>query len=175
MAIKGAEYAVSRIIATLQSYLPAELDLIDTEMGDGLTLSDVDNAAYLEYETESAAVEHVRSIIVTVEGSDPIAIDSTLVSPGRVHQEHAVTVHFHSKDVENEAPHLTKRRVMRYARAIERVLAVKYPTLPSSGVETVVGTFRDGTMTYRLDPEQGDGQFVRSAVIPFRVVTHEQL
>lgn len=175
MAIKGAEYAVSQVIATLQAYLPAELNLIDTEMADGLTLDDVDNAAYYEVENDATLVEQVRSILVIVEGSDPLSIDTLLHSPGRVHQEHTIVVTFNLKDVGNEEPHLTKRRVLRYARAIERVLAVKYPTLPSGGVETVVRTYRADTMTYRLNPEQGEGQNVRSAVIPFKVVTHEQL
>lgn len=175
MAIKGAEYAVSRIITTLQTSLPAELDLIDTEMGDGLTLEDVDNAAYYEFEADASLVEHTRAIIVTVDGSDSLGYDTITNSPGRMKAEHSVTVTFHFKDALNEEPHLTKRRVLRYARAIERVLMIKYPTLPSGGVETVTRTYRDGTATYRLNEQQAEGQFVRSAVIPFKVVTHESL
>lgn len=175
MAIKGAEYAVSRIIATLQTYLPAERDLIDAEMADGLTLADVDMAAYYDVENDVTLVEQVRSILVIAEGTDPLNIDTTTNSPGRAHEEHTVIVTYNLKDVDNEAPNLTRQRVHREARAIERVLAIKYPTLPLAGVETVVRTYRDGTMTYRLSPEQGEGQNVRSAVIPFKVVTHEQL
>lgn len=175
MAIVGAEYAVSRIIATLQTYLPAELDLIDAEMADGLTLGDIENAAYFEYEADSSIVEFTRAIVVDVEGTDPLIHDTITNSPGRIVDEHSIRVQFDLKDVDNEGPHLTKRRVLRYARAIVRVLAIKYPTLPSAGVETVTRVYRADTMTYRLNETQGEGQFVRSAVIPFKVITHESL
>jgi hypothetical protein len=173
MAIKGAEYAVTRIVATLQLYLPTELDLIDAEMADTITLADVDNAAYYEYENPSAEMEHVLYINVNADDSEALITDTITNSPGRMVDEHSVAVSVTLKDSGNENPTLTKRRVMRYARAICRVLTVKYPTL----TETVTRVHRIGAnpMTYRLNPEQGEGQFILSAVVPLKVVTHESL
>lgn len=162
---------------TLQTYLPAELDLIDAEEADGVTLADVDNAAYLEFESEAALVEHALAITINPDdgGTETIALTSISHTPGNVHAEHAITVAVHLKDVENETPEVTKRRVMRYARAVERVLAVKYPTMPDAGAETVFSVSRlgAGPMRYRLNEEQAEGQHVRSAVIPFLVTTYE--
>jgi hypothetical protein len=175
MAIKGAEYAVTRMTATLQTYLPAELDLIEAEMADAVTLDDVPNGAYLEYEADAALVEHALAITVNVIDTEPIEIKSTTNNPGVAHADHNITVGFHLKDTYNEEPHVTKRRVLRYARAIERVLAIKYPTAPSGGAETVIRIRREEAMTYRLNEEQAEGQSVRSAAIPFIVTTYEQL
>lgn len=177
MAIRGAEYAVRRMVTTLQTYLPAELDLIEVEEADGVTLADVDNGAYLEFESDAALVEHALAITLDARSSRTISITSISHSPGNQFDEHEITLGLHLKDVENETPEVTKRRVMRYARAIVRVLAVKYPTMPSGGAETVFKVSRDGAgdMLYRLNEEQAEGQHVRSAVIPFLVTTYESL
>lgn len=172
MAIKGAEYAVTRIVATLQSYLPAELDLIETEMSDGVTLDDV--ADYYEHEAPASLVPSALCIVVNAESTEPIEIRSTTNTPGVYDADHRVVVRFELKDTYNEEPQVTKRRVLRYARAIERVLAIKYPTLPNGGVETVTRTYRIDPATYGRE-DQGEGQFVRTATIPFNVRNYETL
>lgn len=172
MAIKGAEYAVTRITATLQTYLPAELDLIETEMvaDNPLTLADVEAAAYFEYEHQSSLVPFDLSITVNVVSTDPMDIKSTLNSPGVYHAQHRIIVSVHKKDTGNEEPQTMKKRVLRYARGIERVLAIKYPTLTA----TVVSTQRVDEATYVAE-DQGEGQFTRTATIPFLVTTYENL
>lgn len=173
MPIRGAEYAVTRVTATLQAQLPAELDLIDAEMGD-FSLDDVPDAAYLEYEATASLVEHPLAIIVNAEATEPMQLTTHTNSPGVYHCEHRIVVRVDLKDSGNEEPAVTKKRVLRYARAIERVLAIKYPTLPNAGVETVQSVKRIDAAIYVLDGQE-PGQFVRSATIPFMVTNYETL
>lgn len=177
MPIRGAEYAVRRMTTTLQTYLPAELDLIEAEEADGLALVDVAAAAYLEFESSASLVEHALAITLDAKQSRTLRTSSITNSPGLQHAEHEIVIGLHLKDVDNETPDITKRRVMRYARGIERVLAIRYPTMPLAGSETVFSVSREnaGEVLYRLNEEQGEGQFVRSAVIPFLVTTYEAL
>lgn len=172
MTIKGVEYAVTRITATLQTYLPAELDLIDTEMNDGIALDDVSD--YYEHEAPAAGIPSTIAIVVNAVSTDPIDIKSTTNSPGVYHAEHRIVVMFHLKDIYNEEPQTTKKRVLRYARAIERVLAIKYLTADFGGAETLLRIYRIDSATYGTE-EQAEGQNVRTATIPFNVVTYENL
>lgn len=176
MAIRGAEYAVARIIAVLQANLAAELVLIDAEEADGVTMEDIEVGAYFAFETDAATVTHTKAIVVNVSGSDVVQEDSTSNSPGRMWQEHDIEVAVHVKDVENETSDITKKRVLRYARAIERILSVKLPTLSSGGVEQVFRCRRlnAGKSRY-IDPDDQTGEMGRTARIPFIVTTVENL
>jgi len=174
MAIKGAEYAVSRIIATLQAYLLTETALVDAEMADGIPLDDVAAADYYDTEMELGHIPNFPAIVVDVKATAPIEIRSITNSPGLYHAEHAIDVSVHLRDNGNETPSILKKRILRYARAIERVLAIKYPTLASAGVETVIRVYRQDDATYVMEG-QAPGEFVRSARLPFTVVTYEQL
>ena len=174
MAIRGAERAVARVIAVLQASLPAELDLIDAEEGDGITLTDVDNAAYFDYEDQRVLVEHALAIVVNHTATSPIDLMSDTNSPGVYDAFHDIVVSVSMKDTGNERPSTMKKRVERYARGIERVLAIKNPTLPSGGVETVVFVTREEDSTF-IQAEQEEGGYVRTATIPFRIRTRENL
>lgn len=171
MAIKGAEYAAARIVSTLQTYLPAELDLIDAEMADGITLEDVSNAKYYSYEAEAGSLDESPAITVNVEATEPLMLLSTTNSPGLDRSRHRVMVGVHMKNEGNEAdPATMKKRVLRYARAITRILVNKYPTLGG----TVLSTTREGEATY-ISQDQEPGNYVRSAKIPIVVETYEAL
>lgn len=172
MPIKGAELAVTRITATLQAYLPAELDLIDAEMADGLTLEDVTDI--YEHEAPISLVPSPLCIVVNAESSEPVEITTHTNSPGIYDCEHRIVVRFEMKNTGNEEPQTMKKRVLRYARAIERVLAIKYPTLPNAGVETVTYVRRIDSATYLQDGQEA-GESVRTATIPFIVRNYEAL
>lgn len=173
MAIRGAEYAVTRMIATLQTYLPAELDLIDAEEAD-FVLDDVENGHYYDFADPRVLVNSNLAIVVNVSATTPLAIKSTTNSPGVYDVEHTIEVAVHKKGTENEGPATMKKRVLRYARGIERVLAIKYPTLPGGGVETVVMARRFGDVTY-IDTADDEGRYTRTARVPFLVHTYEAL
>lgn len=170
--IKGAEGAVSSMISLLQANLPTEFNLIDAEMADGLTLDDVDAGAYFDYENDVTLIEHGAAIVVNALSTGPVQIDSIVNTPGRDVSEHAIEVFYHLKDTANETPSTTKLRVLRAARAIVRVLAIKNATVESTG--RTMQFFREGDATYIIDG-QVSGEYTRSARIPFRVRTVEIL
>jgi hypothetical protein len=172
MPILGAEYAVTRITATLQAYLPAELNIIDGEMNDGVTLDDP--VAYYECEMDLGYIPEYPAIVTDVKATLPLDIKSTLVSPGVADELHSITVSAHLRNNGNEDPAVMKKRILRYSRAIVRVLAMKYPTLPNAGIETVVSVKREGEATYIMQ-EQTTGLLVRTATVPFSVRTYENL
>jgi hypothetical protein len=174
MPIRGIEYAIDRIVATLQAYLPAELDLVDAMWADGLTLEDIDNGAYYKFANQVALVEHEHSIVVTAQGARPLAVDSITNSPGRVVADYVVHVEIHVKDTGNEAPHLTQSRVLRYANAVLRVLSVKHPTLGG----TVFSCLPESEFTFTPVTQADDdaaGEFTGSARMPFAVRMDERL
>ncbi len=175
MAIRGAEYAVARVIAVLKSALGTELDLIDAEEGDGLTLADVASADYYDAEFEDGFIPEYPAIVVDAKASRVIDVRSTTVSPGIIHAEHDVEVTILMTNSENEGRGSMKKRSMRYGKAVERVLAMKNPGLPSGGAETVVRIRREeaGDMVYRDD--QQDDRYIRATTVPFIVQTYEQL
>ena len=154
MAIRGAEYAVARVIAILQANLPAELNLVDAEEAD-FVLADVANARYYDAEFEEGHTPEFPAVVVDAKSTDTIALTTTTNSPGIDESEHEVVVSIVLANTENESRSTLKKRVLRYARAIVRVLAIKNPTL----TETVVSVKRvgAGAMLY-LGEDNNDGR-----------------
>lgn len=178
MAIKGAEGVVVNIISTLQAHLGAELTLISSEMGDGISIPDVAAGDYYDWEIDiSAYVANSPSITVNAKSSDILQITSVTNSPGVDQSIHHVDTSVHLKSTGNVTASVLKKQCLRYERAIVRVLLIKYPTLPTGGVETVFFCKPGGPITY-IDVDQADqegGQYVRSARIPFAVQVYENL
>jgi len=174
MPIRGIEYAIDRVVAILQAGLPAELDLVDAIWADGLTLEDIANGAYYKYANQVPLVEHELAILVTPQASRPLQIDSITNSPGRCFADHIVNVEVLVKDAENEEPHKTQSRVLRYASAILRVLSIKNPTLGG----TVFWCLPEEDATFTPVTQVGDdqaGEFTGSARLPFAVRMDERL
>ena len=171
MAIRGAEYAVSRIVTILQTYLPAELDLIDAEEADSITMDDVANAEYYQGEVDDQHTPEYPAIVVDARSSTPIAITSETHSPGSDQSEHEVVVSVLMNNSANEGKAELKKRILRYARGIVRVLAIKYPTL--SG--TVLYVKRDGAGAATYQSSEENSVYLRTAEIPFLVQTYENL
>ncbi|HKB37267.1 MAG TPA: hypothetical protein VKD72_12500 [Gemmataceae bacterium] len=174
MTIKAVEGVISNAIRIMQTFLPAELDIIDGEMSDGLTMEDVPNERYFDYELDETYIPQGPSITITPESTTGLSILSTTNSPGLDRSEHRVIVGVHVKDSGNEGPSSLRKRCLRYERAIVRVLCIKYPTFPNAGLETVTVTEVDGDITYK-DTGQEGGQYVRSARVPLRIRTYESL
>lgn len=177
MPIRGAEHAVDRVVAVLQANLPAEFNLMDALWNDGIVLDDVPDGDYHKVRMPVALVAGQRAILVYCTGTDPIRIDTTLNSPGRYVADHLVTVEFQIKDDRNEQPHVMQSRAFRSAIAIERVLAIKNPSLPNGGVETVTSVKRRERAEYDVQAAEGDesGEFTRICRIPFAVHVDESL
>jgi hypothetical protein len=176
MPIYGPEYAIDRIVATLQANLPAEFDLVQSISGlDPIPngLDDVPNGSYYKIQLPVALVSDPLAILVYAVGSDPLQIDSVVNTPGRWVGDHMVTVEYQIKDTGNEQPHVTQARAMRSATAIIRVLCIKNITLG--------GTVNRITMTDRTvyGSERGSedeaGEFTRIARLPFAVRVYENL
>ena len=175
MAIRGAEYAVSRMVTILQANLAAELDLIDTEEGDGITMADVPNAQYYQGEMDDQHTPAYPAIVVDARSSNVLAITSTTHSPGTDQSEHDVVVSVLMNNSKNESKAILKKRVLRYARAIVRVLAIKNPTLPDGGAATVVEVHREGAGAATYTASEENNVYLRTAEIPFIVQTYENL
>lgn len=174
--IQTAEYVESRIIAVLQALLPAELTTIYvTEMGQDLSTPSIPNERYYAYEIDAGGyIDHGPAITVNVKTTSAPLIKSTTNSPGVYHAFHETEVAVHVKDTGNDGIATLKKHMQRIVRGVERVLAIKNPTLPSAGIETVVSIKRDGDLQY-LASGQEPGQYVRSGRIPFVVETYENL
>ena len=171
MAIRGAEYAVARMITILQTYLPAELDLIDAEEADGITMDDVANAEYYQGEVDDQHTPEYPAIVVDARSSIPISITSTTHSPGTDQSDHEIVVSVLMNNSANESKATLKKRILRYARGVVRVLAIKYPTLENTVV--YVKRVGAGAATYRESDDET--VYLRTAEIPFLVQTYENL
>lgn len=176
MSVRGIEYVLDRIVAILQDSLPAELDLIDAERADGISLEDVPNGAYYKYANQVPLVENSRAILVTPQATQPLSLDSGINQAGqsRYMALHRADVEVHLKDVNLEEPQTTQSRLLRYALAIERVLMMKNYTLGN----TVTACYREGDAAYTPVKQSGDdqaGQFTASARLPFTVRLSENL
>ena len=175
MAIRGAEFAVSRMVTILQANLAAELDLIDGEEADGITMDDVPNAQFYQGEMDDQHTPEYPAIVVDARASTPIAITTTTHSPGTDQSEHDILVSVLMSNFKNESKADLKKRVLRYARAIVRVLAIKNPTLPDSGAPTVLQVRREGAGAATYQASEENGVYLRTAEIPFLVQTYENL
>lgn len=175
MAIRGAEYAVARMVTILQTYLPAELDLIDAEEADGITMDDVANAEYYQGEVDDQHTPEYPAIVVDVRASNPIAITTTTHSPGTDQSDHEIVVSVLMNNSANESKAILKKRILRYARAIVRVLAIKYATLPDGAAPTVFRVWREGAGRALYKDSEDETTYLRTAEIPFLVQTYENL
>lgn len=174
MTIRGAEYAVARVIATLQAYLPVELNLLDNP-GGGLpvmspALEDIDNARYYDWHADSGYIDNYPAIVVTAEATDPLEITTTTHTPGVYNCEHTIQVSVIHKNAGNESPGSLCRRNKRTALGVERVIAIKYPTCGDDAIFAE----RAGGITY-VEAGQDPESYVVTARIPFRVRLYENL
>jgi hypothetical protein len=159
------------MISILQTYLPAELDLIDAEEADGITMDDVANAQYYQGEVDDQHTPEYPAIVVDARASVPIAITSTTHSPGTDQSDHEIVVSVLMNAAANEGKATLKKRILRYARAIVRVLAIKYSTLS----DTVVYVKREGAGQAVYKDSEDETVYLRTAEIPFLVQTYENL
>jgi hypothetical protein len=159
------------MISILQTYLPAELDLIDAEEADGITMDDVANAQYYQGEVDDQHTPEYPAIVVDARASVPIAITSTTHSPGTDQSDHEIVVSVLMNAAASEGKATLKKRILRYARAIVRVLAIKYSTLS----DTVVYVKREGAGQAVYKDSEDETVYLRTAEIPFLVQTYENL
>ena len=117
MPIRGAEYAVVRILATLQTYLAAELDAMETTWADGILLEDI--VDWYDYERDLGYMPSFPAITVVAARSTPRQVVNLISSAGRYDVSHEVLVGVHHKDNGNDAPSILSSRNKRTALAIE--------------------------------------------------------
>lgn len=173
MAIRLASPLASRIRQVLQDFLPAELDLIDTE--ESSTTPDVPDANYHLW--DRPVVEDYPAVTVQVLSSRP-ATPMSIHSDGfgrfaDVLHEAEVKVHVQVRDAVNKAEEIQGLAV-RYAAGIVRVLAMMKDGLQTSADATrfVERVTWESPVRYGLEGDQESG-LVRTATIPLNVRTRE--
>ena len=167
MSLRMANGLPERIVQVLRDFLPAELDLIDSEEG-GTATPDVADADVHEW--PRSLINSFPAITVNVLNTRNMATHSTSFG-GEVHALHDVDIAAHVAVAgdNKDAPRL-QTLIFRYASGIYRVLCVKKVMLETSGDPT---TFAHDvawrTMNYGPLSAQAGGTVTRSAVVGVEV------
>jgi len=175
MALRLMSGLPGRIVQVLRDFLPAELDLIDTEENDGITTPDIDSTDYHEW--DRLVLSRFPACTLRLVSSSPIEIRPDTFGQ-RSDAEHRVDVMFHASLEESGTDPVTLQRIlMRYVCGAMRVLAVmKYglettaDPVAFAGVELV--TWAEPA-TYGPEEEQEDGLVVRTATLPISIRRRE--
>ncbi len=122
MPIRFASPICARVNQVLQDFLPTELDLIDTEEGDGIVTPDVANGDY--YEVERSPIPRFPAITTRLLGTEIVEARST-GHGNRIDARHSLQISIHTQiaDATQNALRL-KRFVDRYVSGILRVLLI---------------------------------------------------
>ena len=177
MAIRMMSPLPARLIAVLQDYLPAELDLIDAEEGD-FVMPDIQNANYHEWDRK--LLPAFPACTIRPVSSRPNANDVREIFPdlhGRrasVRNRLDVMFHVHSGQSDGN-PLMLQDLLFRYVTAAMRVLCIMHWELgtvadPTAFVKTTTWV---GEATYGPEAEQETGAIVRTGTLPLEVWTIE--
>jgi hypothetical protein len=170
----------ARVIQVLQDYLPAELDLIDTEEGDSVTTPDIDNADYHQWDRLTIA-EYPACSLRTVSST---LVDIKPETFGRrIDAFHRVDVMFHATIANAVAASTADQSMVlqklmhRYIAGAARVLCVMYEGLQTSAdatrwAETVIWT-EPAVYGPEFDQTEDGGAIVRTATLPIAVRRRE--
>lgn len=179
MALRMMSPLPARISQVLQDYLPAELDLIDTEEADGITTPDILVANY--YEWDQQVISHYPACSMRTVSSQPHASDASSIMPNlhgrRASVDHRIDVMFHVNfGMTTTSDPLTLQKLLhRYINAAMRVLCIMHWELDkvANPVRFVETTRWVGEAIYGPENEQDDGDIVRTGTLPLEVWTIE--
>jgi len=174
MAIRMMSGLPARIIQVLKDYLPAELDLIDVEEGDGVVTPDIPAGSYYEWNREF--IPEYPACSVRIVSSSPVEVRPDTFGQ-RVDAHHLLELRFHATLAQaGSEPDVLQKLMERYVAGAVRVLCVMKEALqtaadPTRFVEIVTWA---GAATYGPEVEQEDGAIVRSAILPIDVRRREE-
>lgn len=163
-----------RIATVLEDFLPAELDLIDTSMADGITTPDI--VAYHQWEQE-LRTELPACIVraVSTTQSEPMAVHPDGFG-ARVYAWHRFDVMFRVARADagaagSDSALGVQQLLMRYVAGSLRVLCIMKPQLETSAdpVAFCTQVRWAGSATYGPEPGEGDGSVSRTAILPIEV------
>ncbi len=163
----------ARVIAVLQDYLPAELNLIDAEEADGITTPDIAAGDYFEWDRQ--VLYNFPACTIRTVSSTPVEVLPEGFGK-RVDAIHRLDIMFHARDEDAAGSEVTLQRLMhRYVNGAMRVLCVVYEALqtvadPTRHVEIVTWA---GPATYGPEMPQEDGAVVRTATLPIDIRRRE--
>ena len=180
MSIRMTGGLGARVVQVLEDYLPAELDLIDTEESDGITTPDIATTDYHAWDIKKIPEYPACSLeYVTTRELEK----SPYVSASRrVTDEHRIIVKFHvTKAVAARSgvsvPEDVQALIRRYVAGGRRVLCVVYNRLqttgdpnPFAGVEVVDFA---GEATYGPEQDQADGAIAITGTLPITIRRRE--
>jgi hypothetical protein len=164
----------ARIIQVLQDYLPAELNLIDTEEGNDFATPDISNGDYFQW--ERAEITSFPAFTMRLQQFDPIEARATEFG-GRLHANYRAECMVHvTLGVSTANPLRLQQLCYRYMAGVYRVLLIAH-----NGLDTVADPVRWGTPTattvvepagtVQLGPgqQQESGAIVRTVTVPVNV------
>lgn len=170
MAILLMSKLPARVIQVLQDYLPAELDLIDASLADGITTVDIANADY--YDWDIPVIQEYPAVSLRPVSSTPTGKVYTALMGERIDAEHRIDVMFHVQlsDAAQE-PSLMLKLLYRYIAGAARVLCVTKEALQTVADPTRYASMCAwvGDAEYGPSVEQEEGALVRTATLPISI------
>lgn len=172
MSIRMMSGLPARVLAVLQDFLPAELDLIDAEEADGITTPDITHW----YEWDRPVLPAYPACSIAIVSSIP----TTVYTDGfgrTVDATHRMDLKFHVifSQATTSDPMTLQRLLTRYIAGAMRVLCVMKEALQTNAdpTRTVMLVTWAEAATYGPDVEQQEGALVRTAVLPIAIRQYE--
>lgn len=161
----------ARVIQVLKDFLPAELDLIDTSMADGVVTPDIPNRDY--FEIDKKIVDSFPALTIRTVMSEPVEI-RPITFGSRSDARHHIELMVHVTSTQGDALRMQKL-LHRYATAIIRVLTIQKCNLETAADPVQYAEIVEWTqpMMYSPLPQQAEGAIVRTVTIPLSVRLRE--
>lgn len=162
----------ARIIQVLKDFLPAELDLLDASLADGIVTPDI-NASRGYHEVEKRIIDFYPALTIRTMESEPIEVRPVQFGE-RIDARHHVELMVHVTAQQGNAL-LLQKLIHRYATAIVRVLTIRKLNLETAADPTQYAEIVEWLqpMIYSPLAEQAEGAIVRTVTIPLSVRLRE--
>jgi hypothetical protein len=162
----------ARVIQVLKDYLPAELDLVDANVGDGIVTPDIDTSRGY-FELDKRVLDVIPSLCIHTLSSEPVEV-KPITFGSRAYAIHNLEILVTVSSQLGDAL-LMEKLLHRYAAAIIRVLCIQKLNLETAADPVPFAEIVQwlGTIDYRPLPEQQDGKIVRTVSIPIAVRLRE--
>ena len=178
MSLRMMSPLPARVVQVLKDFLPAELDLIDTEESDGITTPDIAAGDY--YEWDQPTIRAFPACSLRIVSSRPNEENAAEIRPDafgrRASVRHRIDVMFHMTKGVTDGDSLNLQRYLtRYINGAMRVLMImKYDLKTTADPnEFVKHTEWVGEATYGPEETQDDGSIVRTGILPIQIWTIE--
>ncbi len=177
MALHLACAIPARIVRVLKDYLPAELDLIDASMADGITTPDVPDATGY-HQWEPGLLVDVPACLIRVVSSTPLPVAGTYPAGFGARGDflHRFDVMFRvsrpdAATAGSDSPLGMQALLMRYIAGAYRVLCIQKAQLETAAdpVAWASEVRMAGSADYGPQPGEAEGTVQRTATLPIDV------